>query len=123
MRGEVGKQPKLGARQAHRPRAGRSLGRRHLLAQHSRVLYEDAHVRAEREHLVGLGQNRARGGRLAESEMGACELEPDLDRHPRKAVIEHGTQTMGARQRGASVRMPRLVDCDAGRRHVRERAR
>ena len=102
MRREVGKQPELGARQAHRPRAGRSLGRRHVLAQLSRVLDEEPMSgRSSSTWSVSVRTVRA-ARRLAECEMGARELEPDLDGHPWKAVVEHGTQAMGACQRGAA---------------------
>ena len=55
--------------------------------------------------------------------MGACELEPDLDGQPGNAVVEHRPQTVRARQRRAGILLSRLVECDARRRHVRERAR
>ena len=55
--------------------------------------------------------------------MGTCELEPDLDRDPGNAVVEHRPQTVRARQRRAGILLSGLVECDPRRRHVRERAR
>ncbi len=60
---------------------------------------------------------------LGEREMGASELEPDLDGQPGKAVVEQRPQAVGARQRRAGILVSRLVERDAGRRHVRDRAR
>ena len=60
---------------------------------------------------------------LGEREMGACELEPDLDGQPGKTVIEQRPQTVRACQRRAGILRSRLVERDARRRHVRERAR
>ena len=65
---------------------------------------------------------RAAAG-LGEREMGARELEPDLDGQPGKAVVEQRPQTVRARQRRAGILLSRLVECDARRRHMRERAR
>jgi hypothetical protein len=45
-------------------------------------LIAHAEQRAELEDLLGLGEHGAGGARLAEREMGAGELEPDLDREP-----------------------------------------
>ena len=95
MGGEVRKQPELRARQAHRPGTGRPGGRRHAVVQLPRLLDERAQVRAELEHPLGLGENRAGGARLAECEMGACELEPDFDGQPGNAVVEHAAADGG----------------------------
>ena len=123
MGGEIGKQPKLGARQAHRPGAGRPGGRREAVAKLSRVLDERAQVGAELEHILGLSENRAGGGRLAEREMDARELEPDSDGYPGNAVVEHGPQAVGTRQGRAGILRPRLVERDTCRRDVHDRAR
>ena len=78
---------------------------------------------AEFEHLLGLGEHRAGGACVGEREMGAGELEPDLDGQPRNAVVEQGPQAMGARERRAGVLGSALVECDACGRHMHERAR
>ena len=38
--------------------------------------------------------------------MRACELEPDFDGEPGKAVVEHGPQTVGAGERRAGLLRP-----------------
>ena len=62
--------------------------------------------RAQLEHPLGLGENRAGRAGLAEREMGAGELEPDLDGQPGNAVVEQRPQTVRARQRRARVLLP-----------------
>ena len=57
----------------------------------------------ELEHPLGLGENRAGGAGIGECEVGACELEPDLDGQPGNAVVEHRPQTVRARQRRAGI--------------------
>ena len=123
MRGEVRKQPQLRARQAHRPGAGRPLGRRHALVQLPRLLDERAHVGTQLEHLLGLGEHRAGRAGVGEREMGACELEPDFDRRPGNAVVEQRPQTVGARECRTGILVSSLVDGDTRRRRERERAR
>ena len=97
-------------------------GRLDAVAQLARIVDEEAQVGAELEHPLGLGEDSAGGGRLAEREMGAYELEPDLDGEPGKAVVEQWPQTVGARQRGACVIVSPLVECDACRRDISQRA-
>ena len=123
MGGEVRQQPELRTRQAHRPGAGRPGGRRHAVAQLPRFVDQRAHVRTELEHPLGLGENRAGRAGIGQCEMGACELEPDLDGQPGNTVVEQGPQTVRARQRRAGIFRSRLVECDARRRHVHDRAR
>ena len=122
MGGQVRKQPQLRTRQAHRPRPARPGGGGDALVQLTRVLDERAHVGTELEHLLGLGEDRAGGAGLGEREMGAGELEPDLDGQPGKTVIQQRPQTVRAGQRRARILRSRLVERDARRRHVRERA-
>ena len=123
MGGEERKQPELRTRQAHRPRPARPGGRRDALAQLACVLDQRAHLRTELEHPLGLGQNRAGRAGLGQREMGARELEADLDGQPGKAVVEHRPQTVRARQRRAGILLSRLMEGYARRRHMRERAR
>ena len=52
--------------------------------------------------------------------MGTCELETDFDGHPGHPVVEHGPQTVGARQRRSRLRVSGLVECDACRRSVHD---
>ena len=123
MRREVRKQPQLRAGQAHRPGAG-GLGRcRHALVHLARIGDERAHLRAQLEHALGLGEDRARGARLAEREMRAGQLESDLDRQPGNAVVEQRPEPVRARQRRARRLRSPLVQRDACRHRVRDRAR
>ena len=50
--------------------------------------------------------------------MGARELDADLDGQPREGVVEQRPQAVGARQRGAGLVVPCLVERDASRRDV-----
>ena len=123
MGGEVGKQPAAPRPSGSSPRrrpARRSPPRARAAPARPR---RDAQVRPKLEHPLGLCENRAGGGDLGEREMGARELEPDLDGQPRDAVVEHRPQAVGACQRRAGILRSSLVQRDACRRHVRDRAR
>ena len=122
MGGEVGKQPELRSGQAHRPSAPRPGGRRHAVTQLPRIRDQAAHVRTQLEHPLGVREDRAGRAGLGEREMGACQLETDLDGQPGKAVVEQWPQAVRARQRRAGILGPRLVSRDACRGHVRDRA-
>ena len=52
--------------------------------------------------------------------MRACELEPDFDGQPGKAVVEQGSQTVGAGERRSRLLTSSLVECDPCRRSVHE---
>ena len=52
--------------------------------------------------------------------MRACELEPDFDGQPGKAVVEQRSQTVGARQRRSRLLASSLVECDPCRRSVHD---
>ena len=56
-------------------------------------------MRTAFEHALRLFQSRAGGAGVREREMGACELEPDLDRQPRESVVEQRPQAVCARER------------------------
>jgi hypothetical protein len=103
MGGEIGQQPELCAAQAHRRRTGRAGRRRHALAQLLCLLGEGAEVRAALEYPFSFGEDPASGAGLAQCEMGACELDADLDCDPGEAVVEHGPQAVGARQCRAGI--------------------
>jgi hypothetical protein len=119
--GEIHKQPELGGRQAHSPGAGRAGRRRHALAQLPYLLGEGADVWATLEHPFGIGQDRASGGSLAQCEMDAGELEPDLDAEPGEAVVEQRPQTVDARNGRASIRTPSFVERDPCHRNMHDR--
>ena len=124
MGGEVRKQPELRTRQAHRPGSGRAGGRRHPVVQLSRVVDERAHVRAELEHPLGLRENRAGRAGVAEREMGACRARarPGWSaREGRDRAAAAGGGRVSSAARASSCLA--LVECDASRRHMRERAR
>lgn len=122
MRCEVGKQSQLGTGQAHRPGAGGSGRRCHAVSHLSRLLDEGTHVRTALEHPLGLGEHRASGGGLGQAEVGSCELQPDLNREPRQAVIEQGPQPVGSCQSDPGLRMPSFVERNSCRGDVRKRA-
>ena len=104
MGGEEREQPELRAGQAHRPGAGRPGGRRHALAQLARLVDERAQARAELEHPLGLAEHRAGGAGVAEREMGARQLEPDLRRSSHGMPWSSSGRSRWARgERGAGV--------------------
>ena len=72
---------------------------------------------------LGLGEHRAGGAGIGEREVGARELETDLDRDPGNAMVEQWPQPVGACERRAGILVSALVERDARRRHVHERAR
>ena len=124
MRGEVRKQPELRARQAHRPGAGRTRSSPATRSRSSRASStSDPMSRPKLEHALGLLRTVRAALGVAEREMGARELEPDLDGQPGDAVVEQRPQTVRACQRRAGLLRSRLVERDTRRRGVRDRAR
>ena len=55
-------------------------------------------LRTALEHLLRLGENGAGRTGFGERDMGASELEPDLDGEPGKAVVEQRAQAVSAGQ-------------------------
>ena len=118
MRGEIRQEPEFRSRQAHRPGPRWPPSRRDVLLQLPSLVNEGAHVRAELEHALRLGEDRAGGPRVAEGEMCARQHEPYLDGHPGNRVVELRSQAVRPCQRCAYVLVSPFVECNACCRRV-----